>query len=116
MEFAIYTVHAHPKADHLETVGEASKLAAVPPLWAAYEGLWITLGALLALYAAVAVFVPLAFGAVFFGTVLIAAFDGGSLHRLELRLRGWREVGIVEAGSHEAAEELFVTGGPGVRL
>ncbi|MEM9146432.1 MAG: hypothetical protein AAGC57_09555 [Pseudomonadota bacterium] len=110
MELALYSVHVHPRAGHIETVGEPPKIAFLPPLWALYEGLWLTLAVLVALYAATVVFVPLALSAVVFGTVLICGFDGGTLQRVELRLRGWREVATVEAASHEAAEELYVTG------
>lgn len=110
MQLGLYTVHSHRKADHLETVGEASWLSFFPPLWALHEGLWITLAGLLALYAAAIALVPLGFGAVYLASAVIVGLDGASVQRLELWLRGWREVATVSAASHEAAEELYVTG------
>lgn len=110
METKLYTLHAHPKADGLEIVGEPGWLAAVPPLWALYEGLWLTLAAQCAVLVLAALWVPIALGTVYLGMILITVLDGNSVHRLELRLRGWREVGCVVAGTEEGAEELYLSG------
>ena len=47
---------------------------------------------------------------VFYGLAVIAGFEGGAVRRAELRLRRWREAGVVEARSPEGAEELYLRG------
>jgi hypothetical protein len=113
MEMQLFTVHTHPRADGIEVVGEPGWLAAVPPLWALYEGLWLTLAAQIAALAAIAWLAPLGVGFVYVAFVLIAVFDGNAVQRFELRLRGWREVACVEARTAEGAEELYLTGQAG---
>ncbi|GMG82520.1 hypothetical protein LNKW23_17330 [Paralimibaculum aggregatum] len=110
MENRLYTLHRHARSGDLEVVGEPGWLAVIPPLWALYEGLWLTLGLQAAFLAAVFWLAPLALSAAYLALVLITVFDGNMFHRLELRLRGWREVGCVEAQTPEGAEELFLKG------
>ena len=50
---------------------------------------------------------PLAVSPVMYGLGLILAFEGAAVRRAEYRLRGWREVNVVEARSEEGAEELY---------
>jgi hypothetical protein len=110
MDGRLYTIHTHPRRDGLEVVGETGWLSVIPPLWALYEGLWVNLAVQIAALAAVGAFAPLGLGTLYLALVLITAFDGATLQRLELRLLGWREAACVEAGTPEGAEELFLTG------
>ncbi len=77
-----------------------------------WHGLWITAAAVAMLLGAAAAVSPFAVLAVLCGVGLILALEGASVIRAELRLRGWREAGCVEARSEAGAEELFLTGGP----
>ncbi len=110
METQIFTLHRNPRTGEIEAVGEPGALAVVPPLWAMYEGLWLTLLAQILLLAAAALYVPLGVGTVYLGLVLLTVFDGNSIHRLELMIAGWQSLGIVEARTAEGAEELFLRG------
>jgi hypothetical protein len=80
------------------------------PLWLVWERLWLTALVLIVLLVAVALLAPLAVSPVLYGAGAIAAFEGASLIRAELSLRGWREVAAVEARSEAGAEELYLTG------
>ncbi len=111
METQLFTVHRHRTSGEIEVVGEPGALAVVPPLWALYEGLWLALTAQILAIGAAAVFVPAAGGLVYLALILLTVLDGNSLHRLELRLRGWEMVDTVEAGTPEGAEEIFLTRG-----
>jgi hypothetical protein len=82
----------------------------LPPLWLVWHGLWITLAGCAAAVFAAALWSPLAALAAETGIALIFGFEGGAIRRAELRLRGWREAGVVEARSPEGAEELFLRG------
>ena len=111
MEARLYTVHR--KGTHgLRFVGDGFSLFAllVPPVWAIWHGLWITLVAMIGILVLATMYHPFAVSPVLYGLGLILAFDGGPIRRLELSLRGWREVSVVEARSEEGAEELWMTG------
>lgn len=110
METQLYTLHTHPKHAETRVVGEGSWLAVIPPLWAAWEGYWLTALAMVAAMILALVLHPLGMPFVYAALAYIAYGDGGTLGRLELRLRGWREVGAVEARSPEGAEELYQKG------
>ena len=110
MEMRIYTIHGRRRGSALRVVGEAGPLAVVPPLWAVWEGLWLTALAMIAALVAVAALHPLGLGIVWIGLAGLAFGDGDSLARAELRLRGWRELGVAQAASEEGAEELYLAG------
>jgi len=105
---ALYTIHVRGRG--LRVVGEAGPLAAIPPLWALWEGLWLTALVMLGAILAVAVLKPLAGGALWLALVGLAWAEGASLARAELALRGWREAGLALAESEAGAEELYLTG------
>ena len=109
MKQRLYSVHA--KGERLEVVADRFSWGALllAPLWLIWHGLWITL-VLMAVLVAVAAFLLSVAAAVvvFVGLSLILAFEGGAVRRAELRLRGWREAGVVEAGSAAGAEESFL--------
>ena len=105
---ALYTIHARGR--RLRVVGEAGPLAAIPPLWAVWEGLWLTALLMLGAIAAVATLAPLAGGALWLALIALAWAEGASLARAELALCGWREAGVALAESPEGAEELYLTG------
>ena len=65
---------------------------------------------MIALFMLAGLYSPLAVSPVLYGLGLILAFEGGPVRRAELRLRGWREVSVVEARSEEGAEELWMAG------
>ena len=111
MQTRLYTVH-HKGGDDTRTVADRFDwLAAIlPPLWAVWHGLWITLAVQAVLIGLAALWSPLAMLPVYSGIVAICGFEGGAVHRAELRLRRWREAGVVEARSPEGAEELFLRG------
>ena len=111
METVLYTLHSRGRANELRAVGDGKqKLGVLPPVWAAWRGLWITLAAMLLLLAAASVFYPPLVAYLWLGLATLAVLEGAAIERLELRLRGWREVGLVEARTPEGAEELFITG------
>jgi len=107
----LYTIHSRGRADEVIAVGDhRHPLGVVPPFWALWRGLWITASLMaLAMIAAVTLH-PLAAGPVWGALIAITVFEGSVLERLEWRIRGWREVGVVEARTEEGAEELFLRG------
>ena len=112
MELRLWTVH-RKGAQKLDLVPDGFSLFALvlPPLWAIWHGLWLVLLGMVAVAFLAGLYSPLAVSPVMYGIGAIAAFDGGALRRLELRLRGWREVAVVEAATEEGAEETWLTGG-----
>jgi hypothetical protein len=111
MEQRLYTVHIQDGSEP-RFIDDAFSVMAliVPPIWAAWNGLWITLGVVLVLSVSAALINPLAASPVNFGLGLILALEGGAIARWELRFLGWREAGVVEAATEEGAEERFLTG------
>ncbi len=111
MRTRIYTLH-HRRPDELVAVADRFDLLGLvlPPLWLVWHGLWITLAGYAAAVLAAALWSPWAGVATEAGIALIFGFEGGAIRRAELRLRGWREAGVVEARSPEGAEELFLRG------
>jgi hypothetical protein len=111
METRLYTVH-HKGSGEVRAVADRFDwfALALPPLWAVWHGLWITLAGQVLLVALAALWSPLAALAVFYGHAAILGFEGAAVRRAELRLRRWREAGVVEARSPEGAEELFLRG------
>lgn len=105
----IYTVHEKDGYDLRVIPDRLDPLAFIlPPVWLIWHRLWLCSLGLIAIVTAISVFAPLAIPAVTYGVGAILALEGGSIKRLELRLRGWREVGVVEARTEEGAEELFL--------
>jgi hypothetical protein len=112
METHLYTVHRRGERG-LRVVGDRFSFLALLflPGWLLWERLWIAALALLVLLlAAAATMGPLAVSPVLYGAGAICAFEGGSVIRAELRLRGWREVAAVEARTEAGAEELYLAG------
>ncbi|HSF94104.1 MAG TPA: hypothetical protein VLA52_03690 [Thermohalobaculum sp.] len=111
METQIYTLH-HKGAQPLRAVEDRFRAWALfaPPIWALFSGLWLTLLAQGVLMGLVSLWSPFAVAPVFYGLAVIHGWEGGAIIRAELRLRGWSEVGVVEARSPEGAEELYLTG------
>jgi hypothetical protein len=111
METRLYTVHHKGSGDVRAIADRFDWFAlALPPLWAVWHGLWITLAALVLLVALAALWAPVAAAVVFYGMAAILGFEGAAVRRAELYLRRWREAGVVEARSPEGAEELFLRG------
>ena len=111
MRVDLYTVQSRGRPNELHVVGEGRRwLGLVPPFWALWNGLWIMLAVTLALLAGAFVFWPALFGALWLALAVLSVLEGAEIERLDYRLRGWREVGVVEARSPEGAEELFLTG------
>jgi len=110
MRTGLYTIHERADGRPVRIVGDPGLIALIPPLWAALEGLWITLGAMALAFAGLALWHPLGILPAFVALALICWLDGASLIRLELRLTGWREAACVEARSRAGAEELYLTG------
>ncbi len=107
----LYTVHHKGSGDIRVVADRFDGFAlALPPLWAVWHGLWITLAGQVLLVALAALCAPSAALVVFYGLAVIAGFEGGAVRRAELRLRRWREAGVVEARSPEGAEELYLRG------
>ena len=107
----LYTVHHKGSGDIRVVADRFDGFAlALPPLWAVWHGLWITLAVQVLLVALAALWAPSAALVVFYGLAVIAGFEGGAVRRAELRLRRWREAGVVEARSPEGAEELYLRG------
>ncbi len=110
MRARLYTVHE--KRGAVRVVADRFHLVGflLPPLWAIWHGLWITLAAQMALLLGAGLWSPLAPAPVALGISLILGFEGGAVRRAELALRGWRRAGVVEARSAAGAEELWLTG------
>jgi hypothetical protein len=85
------------------------------PLWALWNGHWLAalgLFATTAAIAALAVSQPEAAAAADLGLRLALGMEGAALARLDRRLRGWREVGAVDAHDAEDAELRWFTPRP----
>lgn len=113
METNLYTIHRKGERG-MRVVGDGFSLLALLlwPAWVLWHGLWITAGAAVVLMAASVAATPFAVLVVSSGASLVFALEGASVIRAELRLRGWREAGCVEARSEAGAEELYLTGQP----
>jgi hypothetical protein len=111
MDSRIYTLH-HKGNNEIRAIADRFDWLALvaPPLWAVWHGLWVTLTAQCLLVALAALWSPFAMLPMFYGVAAILGFEGGAIQRAELRLRRWREAGMVEARSPEGAEELFLRG------
>ncbi|HUS55359.1 MAG TPA: hypothetical protein VMY41_15320 [Thermohalobaculum sp.] len=111
MQTRLYTLHHKGREDIRAVADQFDWLAAMlPPLWAVWRGLWLTLAAQAALIGLAALWSPLAVLPVYYGIGAILGYEGGAVHRGELGMRRWREAGVVEARSPEGAEELFLRG------
>ncbi|MEO1493244.1 MAG: DUF2628 domain-containing protein [Pseudomonadota bacterium] len=111
METRLWTIHDNGSGDLKFVADEFSWLALVlTPVWAIWNGYWITLAVYIGLVGIAGGINPLAASPVAYGLALILAFDGAEIIRAELSMRGWIERGSVEARTEEGAEELFVTG------
>ena len=111
METNLYTLH-HKGTKPIRAVEDRFRAWAMfaPPVWALVSGMWLTFAGQAALLGLIWLWSPPAVAPVFYGLALIHGLEGGALIRTELRLRGWREVGLVEARSPEGAEELYLRG------
>lgn len=115
MEMNLYTVHQKNRRDgtpELRMISDRFSWFAflLWPLWLIWNGLWIMAALMFVLMMLVGVVAPHAALPVSWGLAFIFALEGAVFIRAELRLRGWREVGLVEARSAAGAEELFLTG------
>ncbi|MFQ5566366.1 MAG: hypothetical protein ACE5EU_08390 [Paracoccaceae bacterium] len=111
METRLYTVH-HKGSGDIRVIADRFDWFAflLPPFWAVWHGLWITLAGQVLAVAVAALWSPLAVLPVFAGLTAILGFEGAAVRRAELGLRRWRRAGVVEARSPEGAEELFLRG------
>jgi hypothetical protein len=111
VEVHLYTLH-HKTGRDLRPVTDRFSLLALllPPVWALAHGLWLTLLAEAVLLGLAFLWSPFAMSPMFYGIALILALEGGAVTRAELRLRRWRELGLVEARTPEGAEELYLRG------
>ncbi len=110
MEHQLYTVHEYRRTGELDVVGEPTSFAGIPLLWPLYEGLWILLALQLAALIGATLYSPFALSPMLFGLAVLGFLEGNLLKRLEMRLRGWRRIGWVEANSPEGAEEAWRAG------
>ena len=112
MRTRLYTIHA--KGGRVQAVADRFSWWALlfGPLWLIWHGLWLTLFVMAVLVAAAALLLSAVAAAILFvGFSLLLAFEGAVFRRLELRFRGWREVGLVEAGTTAGAEETWLEAG-----
>jgi len=108
---SLYTIHSRGRADELIAVGDhRHPLGVIPPFWALWRGLWLAAILMLAVMAAAVLLHPAAAGTVWGALIAVTVFEGSTLERLEWRIRGWRELGVVEARTEEGAEELYLRG------
>lgn len=109
MQTTTWSIHHLPGRD-LEAVPDRRELLALffPWIWAAWHRCWVTLALMIVLPVAVGLASPFGALPVVYATAIIAAFEGASLRRAELALRGWHEVGTVLAATPEGAEELYL--------
>lgn len=110
MDARLYTLHTKGSDEDLRAIPDQRRFGLIPFAWALWQGCWITALGMILLSGAAAALAPGAFGVVWVAQVLIVTFEGDSLIRAELRLRGWREVGVVEARSPDGAVELYLKG------
>ncbi|MDT8343791.1 MAG: hypothetical protein RQ752_05110 [Thermohalobaculum sp.] len=107
----LFTLHSRGRPDELIAVGDhRHPLGVIPPFWALWRGLWLTAACMAALMGAAVLLHPAAAGTIWGALIAVTVFEGSALERLEWRIRGWREVGLVEARSEEGAEELYLRG------
>ena len=111
MERRIYTVQGNGSRDFEAITDKFDPFAlALPPLWLLWHGLWFSLGAMILICVAAFLAFPASLPPVLYGLAALLGFEGGSVRRTELSLRGWRIVATVEAGSEAGAEEVYLTG------
>jgi hypothetical protein len=120
---SIYTVH-EPPPRAAQTLPDVDRFAFVrdgfsfwafiaAPLWMLWHRLWLVLAG----YVLIAVIViaglaalrasPTAFAVVGLFIALFVGLESGTLRRLALRRRGWKNVGIVSGADLEDAERRF---------
>jgi hypothetical protein len=119
----IYTVHAPPEKrraerrgpDRFRFVRDGFHFWAflLTPIWLLWRRLFLAFVGYVILSAALAAAVNFAGaprGAVFVVEALFSlliGFEAGTVQRLSLRMRRWREVGVISADDLEAAERRF---------
>lgn len=111
----LYTIHQKGRRagmDDIRTVSDRFNWLAflLWPVWLIWNGLWTMALLIFLLMVTIALVAPHAALPVSWGLAFIFALEGGAFCRAELRLRGWQEVGVVEARSAAGAEELFLAG------
>lgn len=111
MELSVYSVH-HKPGQHLEVIADRFDVfaLALPLIWAIWHGLWVTLLILAATMGLAWFYSPAAPVIIMYAVGLIFAFESGAVRRLELRLKGWKDRGTVQAATPEGAEEAFLNG------
>jgi hypothetical protein len=111
MDTRLYTLH-HKGEKPLRAVEDRFRGWAMfaPPIWALVSGYYLVFAVQSVLLGLFWLWSPPAVAPVFYGLAVIHGWDAGALIRTELYLRGWREVGAVEARTPEGAEELFLRG------
>lgn len=108
----IFTAHLPPRADPADTllVEDRWRIGAFlfPVLWALWHGHWALFAGFLALAAGVGALAGAGLGALALAldlaVRLAAGLESGALIRLDRRLRGWRELGAVDAADPDEAE------------
>lgn len=121
MRATLYTIHTRRGRDDrlppeagssgIVCVGERHHpLGAIPPLWAAWRGLWVTVAVELAVLLAALWWVPAMASTLYLGLLALTYYESDSIERAELRLRGWEEVGATIARSEEGAEQDYLEG------
>lgn len=111
MEIGLFTVH-HKNGEDLRAITDRRDIFALlfPPIWMLWHRLWFSLLAMITGFVLIGLLYPPAAAPVMYGLAVILAFEGASFKRLELKLRGWREVATVQAATEEGAEELYLSG------
>ena len=106
----LYTLHE--RRGRIEAICDGFDLSAflLPPIWALWRGAWATFLVQVALIAGASLWGAPGLAVMGFGIALVLGFEGAAVRRAELRLRGWRRVGLAEARSAAGAEELWLTG------
>jgi hypothetical protein len=83
------------------------------PFWALWNGHWLAAPGLLLVggaLGAAGTLQPEAAAAAQIGLSLATGFEGAALARLDRRLRGWREIGAVDALDEDEAEWRWFAG------
>lgn len=111
MELRVYTIHHQPGRE-LEAVCDRIEILGfiMPLIWAAWNRLWVILFGIVSILIVAAAVTPAAVVPTMYGIAAICGLEGGALRRLEFRIRGWREVAVVQASTEEGAEELYLNG------
>lgn len=112
MEMQLYTL-LRRRAGDLRVIGDTRRpLGVLPPVWALVNGLWLTALGMAGLLATAVWLDPRLAPPVWAALATLSILEGSAIEAAERRLRGWREVALVEARSPEGAEEQWLTAAP----